>query len=360
MKVLAIIQCSYLGGMEKVTLDSLSLLKEKGHEVRLFSLHPVGDLIWLTNQQGIQLDGTKAYKLYGLGNIPEILRAICQFQPDRIWLIGHNFGSLVAAKLSGRPTSLSLHYHHTERPMRFLKLFYYAVKLWCSRIHFVSRYIYIEVAHLFKNSDRIICYPNMLRVTETPILKSIAQEKLGLPADAFVIGNAGELIERKAFDVFLKTAAIVRQKIPNAVFVIAGDGSEREKLERLAESLGLSNAVWFLGWQTDVEPFYAALDLLLFNSNFDCLPTTPLEAMVREIPVVCSLTHGGLKEVFRHGKDGFLLDSHDCGALANEIIRLYNNPAERAEIAKTGRLRVKDVCSPEKHLMNLNNLLQLT
>lgn len=359
MKILCVIQCSNLGGMEKVTLDSLSLLKANGHEVRLLSLHPVGDLKTLTEDKGIPLHGTRGYRLNGLGNVGDIMRNVRQFQPDRLWLVGHNFGALVAARLSGCPAFQSIHYHHSERPLRFWKRYYGLAQKCCVRIHFVSHYIHGEVAGFFRAGNPGVCFPNMLQAPQAAPGKSASRELLGLPADAFVVGNAGWLIQRKAFDVFLQVAALVRQRIPDAVFAIAGDGEERENLERLADSLNLSDAVHFLGWQKDLEPVYAALDILLFNSHFDCLPTTPLEAMVREIPVVCSLANGGLKEVLRHGQDGFLIDRHDAQELADEIVRLHGNAEERVNTAKTGCRRVEETCSPEIHLENLNRFLEL-
>lgn len=359
MKILNVIQCSNLGGMEKVTLESLSLLRSSGHEVRMLSLHPVGDLKSLAGERGICLSGTKKYMWGGFGNMGEIRRIIKEYAPDRIWLVGHNLGSLVAAKLSGYPTFLSIHYHHSERPVNFWRCFYAVAKWCCSRIHFVSRYIYGEVSGFFTAADHVVCFPNMIQAPETVLSKKAAREMLGLPSNAFVVGNAGWLIPRKAFDIFLQTAALVRAHIPGAVFIIAGDGFERERLEDMQDSLGLGDAVQFLGWKTDLEPVYGALDVLLFNAHFDCLPTTPLEAMVRGIPVVCSLPNGGLKEIIRHGQDGFLIDTHDCEAMANEVIRLHNDPEAVSVTVASGLARVRETCSPKCHLENLIRFLEL-
>lgn len=360
MKILCIIQCSNLGGMEKVTLDSLSLLQGTGHEVCLCSLHAVGDLKYLADKRGIPLNGCRGYKWAGMGNIREVLQLIKGFKPDRIWVVGHNFGSLFAGKLSGKPIYMSIHYHHSERSPYFWGLFYAFAKRVCRKIHFVSYYIYSEVSGLFGKLDQVVCFPNMLSDSGMTLMKSNARELLGLDDGAFVVGNAGWLIPRKAFDVFLRTAALIHREIPDAIFVIAGDGDERIKLENLAKSLGISQQVQFLGWEKDLQPFYAAVDLLLFNSHFDCLPTTPLEAMVRGIPVVCSLPNGGLKEVLRHGQDGFLIDTHDVAAMAKEVVRLYRDRNSMKGVAAQGCIRVREICSPKKHLENLTSFLELS
>lgn len=289
----------------------------------------------------------------------DILAAIKRFRPDRLWLVGHNFGSQLAAGLSGCPAYLSIHYHHSERPIWLWRFFYGIAKYCVRRIHFVSQYIFNEVQALFPNKKQTVCFPNVFPSPPPLLPREQARALLHLPVDAFVVGNAGWLIPRKAFDVFLETAALVLKQIPEAYFVIAGDGEERAALVRQAERLRIRDSVLFLGWQQDLLPFYSSVDVILFNSHFDCFPTTPLEAMARNIPVVCSLAHGGLSEALRHGRDGFLIDHHDTEALATEIVHLYRDEEYRRKIAHSGKKRVLDIGSPEKHLEHLHELLEL-
>lgn len=359
MKILNIIQCSNLGGMEQSTLESMTVLKEAGHDVRMVSLHPVGALKALAESRGIPLvDIPGRYRAGGMANVRGMLRLIKQYRPDRIWLTGHNFGSLTAAALSGCPAYLSIHYHHCERPAVLWILFYGLAKRICSGIRFISRYIHDEVAQYFKRGGAV-CFPNIFRAPDAVPDRTEARDMLGLPAGAFIVGNAGWLIPRKAFDVFLQTAALVSRQVPEVVFVIAGDGSEREKLEALVNELEIGSAVRFIGWQKDLSPFYGALDVLLFNSNFDALGRTPVEALCHGVPVVASVTHGGLSEFIRPGRDGFLIDHHDPEALAEEIIRLRSDPAYRNACALSGQTRVLEMGSPEKHLEHLTRLMEL-
>ncbi len=359
MKILCIIQCSNLGGMEKVTLESLSILKEAGHAVEMFSLHPVGDLDSLALARDIPLSGTRSYRWMGIGNLPDLIGAVRRSKADRVWLVGNNFGSLIAAKQSGIPSFLSIHYHHSERPIRFWWLFYGMAKRCTKRIHFVSQYILDEVSALFSATDRTVCFPNVFPKPPDLLEKEQARRQLGIPEGAFVVGNAGWLIPRKAFDVFLDTAALVLEQIHEAVFVIAGDGAEREALESQAEQLGIRDSVLFVGWQSDLLPFYSSLDVLLFNSHFDALGRTPVEALASGIPVVASVTNGGLGEFIRHGRDGFLIDRHEPEALAEEVVRVYENDEYRNKIASSGRDRVLEIGSAEKHLAHLNEFLDL-
>lgn len=359
MKILCIIQCSNLGGMEKVTLESLSILKEQGHEVILFSLHPVGELKTLAELAGIPLTGTEQYRLMGLGNVHEVLRMIKATKPDRLWLVGHNFGSVVTSFFSSIPTYMSIHYHHCERAFSFWRIFYGLAKVCTRKIHFVSQYIFDEVSPLFNSKSEYTIFPNVFREPINGMQKDEARNALKLSQDSFVVGNAGWLIKRKAFDVFLQTAALVLKKAPQAIFIIAGDGEERGALEALAKKLKIHDSVRFIGWQKDLKQFYSAIDVLLFNSNFDALGRSPVEALCYGVPLVSSVTNGGLNEFIRHGVDGFLINQHAPEQLAQEILRIYNNPEQARQMALVGKKHVLEVGSVDNHIDHLNKFLEL-
>jgi len=359
MKILNIIQCANLGGMEQSTLETMRILREAGHDVLMISLHPVGTLGAVAEKKGIPLYGTPSYRFSGLGNIRWMLRQIRKFDPDRIWLTGHNFGSLLAAYFSGRNTYLSIHFVHCERPILLWRIFYFLARRICSGIRFITRFIYQEVESLLDGCGNVVCFPNIFREPVAQMDRSLARRQLEIAEDVYVIGNAGWLIRPKAFDVFLETAALVKALIPNAVFLIAGDGAERENLEQLARALKIEEGIKFIGWQTDLNPFFSSLDVLLFNSNFDALGRTPIEAMCYGVPVVASVICGGLDEFIRSGIDGYLIDSHDPQKLANEIKQLHDHPNLRDTYVRNGRERVIGLGSPEQHLRNLIEFMDL-
>jgi glycosyltransferase involved in cell wall biosynthesis len=90
--------------------------------------------------------------------------------------------------------------------------------------------------------------------------------------------NAGWLIPRKRFDIFLKTAAEVKKRLPESYFVICGNGLLEDKLKKLADDLCLTGSIRFTGWVEDLTPYYQSSDVLLFNSDYDAFGCTPLEA----------------------------------------------------------------------------------
>lgn len=360
MRILGIIQCANLGGMERSTLETLTGLRDAGHYVHLLSLQPLGGLETVAAERGIAVEGIgEPYRWAGVGNLARLGRLIEHQAPDRLLLAGHNFGSLLAAGRSGRPTYLSIHYPHGDRSPLLWRAFYGLAGRLCRGVRFVSEYIRQEVVHCLP-PDRSVCIPNIFVPPASRVAQTEARKRLGLAPDAFIVGNAGWLIERKAFDIFLQVAARVKARVPEAVFVIAGDGPGRAALEALARQLGLADCVCFLGWQQDLAAFYGALDALLFNSHLDAMGRTPLEASLHGVPVVASVTRGGLGEFLRHGEDAFLLGWHDVEQLAGAVVRLREDPEHGQRQVRTAQARVLELCSADRHLAQMNVFLQLS
>jgi glycosyltransferase involved in cell wall biosynthesis len=187
--------------------------------------------------------------------------------------------------------------------------------------------------------------------------KTSARTALGLPADVPLVGNAGWLIPRKRFDVFLRVAARVRAAVPDVRFVIAGDGPERARLEVLAAEVGVAPAVHWLGWRRDLDPVYRALDLLIFNSDWDAFGNTPIEGMSYGLPVVASVVHGGLGEALSAPEFGTLLRSHDEPALAEAVTALLRDPAAANRMGQAARSHVIRTCSLESRAEAYERLL---
>jgi glycosyltransferase involved in cell wall biosynthesis len=352
MKILNLIQCANLGGMEQASLRLMRGLQARGHELQLLSLNPIGKLGPLMQAADIPHEGLPYAGRGGWRTMPLLRRKIRECQADALIMTGHHLLAMAALGdfAKGRRI-LAIHHHHAGvKPDWQWRLIY---RLACSRfqaITFPSDFIRREagciyppaaaLSHTFRN-------PLYMPAPPTPEQKQAARRSLGLPPDVPVIGNAGWLIPRKRFDVFLRTAAIIAARCPGAHFVIAGDGAERSRLEALAASLNLTGRLTWTGWVQDMEIFYRSLDVLLFNSDWDALPTTPQEAMSHGIPVVASVVNGGLKEILSAPELGFLLDRHEPETLAAAVAHLLQDPVAASQISVAGRERIRLLTDPE-------------
>jgi len=348
--------------MEQASLRLMVALKKRGHELELLSLHPLGGLSPLLNQAGVPATGLPYAGRGGWRIFRQLRQRLQHLDADALLMTGHHFLALMALGKKPVRRVLAIHFHHSGvKPDWQWRLFYRLAVSKFTAITFPSDFVRGEAESLYPPLKERTCtvrYPLALPRTPDEPTRAKARRELKLPSDCFIIGNAGWLIPRKRWDVFLETAALVIKQHPRVHFVVAGDGPLQAELARLASALGLTDHVSWLGWQTDLTMFYQAVDLLLFNSDWDALAVTPQEALSHGVPVVASSLHGGLAEIVQHDRDGFLLAEHDTEALAAEILRLIRDPAARQARALAGRQRIREMCDPDAIARCYEELLQ--
>ena len=147
-------------------------------------------------------------------------------------------------------------------------------------------------------------------------------ERLDIPEIGRVVGILAVLRPEKDHANLLRAASKVIQKRPDTYFVLAGDGPERGRLEKLAEELGVSHRVRFAGYVEDVEGILSTFDLaVLCSYTVETLPMAFIEAMAMKKPLVATDV-GGLAEMIDEGKNGYLVPKKDSNALAEAILKV--------------------------------------
>ena len=172
-----------------------------------------------------------------------------------------------------------------------------------------------------------------------------------------VAGSAGRFVAYKGFHDLLRAAAAVRDKHPGVRWVLVGDGPERAALHALGDTLGLRDVVTFAGWQADVAPWLAGLDVFVLPSHGEHFGRVLVEAMALGKPVVAT-DAGGVPEIVVDGETGLLVPPGDPPALAAAIARLVEDPAQRARLGEAGRRRATSEFSLERHRDALRALYQ--
>src|SRR5204863_7471061 len=124
--------------------------------------------------------------------------------------------------------------------------------------------------------------------------------------------------------------------------LVAGDGDERERVERRARELALpADRVRFLGFRRDVPRLLAASDFFVLPSRTEGLPLCLLEAMAQGLPAIATPV-GGVPEVIEEGITGLLTPVEDPAALAEAIRRLAAEPALRARMGAAAQRRAAE------------------
>jgi glycosyltransferase involved in cell wall biosynthesis len=177
--------------------------------------------------------------------------------------------------------------------------------------------------------ERISVLPNPAPdVPELPPREELRRE-FGL--EGLTLAFAGRLGPPKALWVALEALAAA----PEASLVIAGDGPEREHLERQVAELGLDGRVRFLGNLTrdGVLRLFRAADAVVLSSSWENLPHTVLEALAVGTPVIATAV-GGVPEVVSDGMNGLLVPPREPQALAAAIHRFLDDAALRVRLAE--------------------------
>lgn len=151
-----------------------------------------------------------------------------------------------------------------------------------------------------------------------------------------VIGAIGRLAPQKGLQYLLRAAPEVLREIPNALFVLAGDGPERNALETTARQLGIRSSVCFLGVREDIPELLSSMDVVVIPSVFEGLPMTLLEAMAAGRAVVASSV-GGIPNVIQERMNGLLLPPGDVNGLTAALCGLLKDRELRVALGQKAR-----------------------
>lgn len=166
------------------------------------------------------------------------------------------------------------------------------------------------------------------------------REALGVAAGAPMVLCVTRFRPEKGNDVLLRALPALRARVPEAVLVFAGEGPDLDAARALARSLGVEDAVRFLGFRDDVSALVSAADLVAVPSRREGSPFFVIEALALGAPIVASAV-GGLQETLEDGVSALLFPSEDSAALAAALARLIERPDERRRLSEGALARAR-------------------
>ena len=164
-------------------------------------------------------------------------------------------------------------------------------------------------------------------------------EAFFLPHGSPVVGNVAALVPHKGQRYLIDAAHQVVQQVPDARFVILGEGDLREQLEKQVREHHLEKHVLLPGFRTDVLGCMIGFDLFAMSSVTEGLGTSLLDAMACGRAIV-GTTAGGIPEIVEDGVSGLLVPPRDHAALAAAIVRALKDDQLRQRMGEAGRARV--------------------
>jgi len=160
-------------------------------------------------------------------------------------------------------------------------------------------------------------------------------------------------------EMLVRAVPLILERIPQASFIIAGDGEQMEHLEKLTASLGASKNVRFVGWisQDELPGCLASADIYVSTSFSDSTSLSLQEAMACELaPVVTDLPAN--REWVKDGENGFIVPIDNPQALAEKIIYLIENKEIRQRFSKESRKIIKGRAEYDKEMRKVEKLYE--
>ena len=177
--------------------------------------------------------------------------------------------------------------------------------------------------------------------------------------DDVIVGIAARLDPVKDVPMLLKAVAQARARGAKVRLAIAGDGKQRAELEALADRLGIGADVFFLGWISDLDRFYGALDINALSSISESFPYALTEGARARLATVATSV-GGVPDLIEHGRNGFLVEPGDINGFAAALEAYARDPALREQMGqalyKTGKQQLSLIATGERQLEIYNTI----
>jgi glycosyltransferase involved in cell wall biosynthesis len=326
------------GGAERHWATLIPELHDRGIAVKLLALADTGPFFEDVAARGVAAECLGLHRHTNPRAIRRTLAAGAGFEPDAVVTRGVS-GQLVGEAIARRSQAVHVMNEHTPlrpdgrlvapRPhQRAL------TRLVARRVDRVVAVTQRQVPPLegLGYRGRIDVVPNGVFERDVHGVDDSAEL-----ADGFSVLCVSGLRAEKRVDVFIDAVAAARRTNPEIRGYVAGDGSERERLERLADGSGVT----LLGVRRDVLELIRGANVLCLPSEAEALPMSILEAMALERPVVATNV-GGVAEQVVDGETGDLVPASDPEAVGRALVALAADPERAREMGAAGRRRQRE------------------
>ena len=337
-----------VGGAERLLVTYLACLKSMGFSVRVctFAVRNGNPIAADIDKLGVAVDFLSIPLLRDVSAFPRLVRYLRQQKTDLVHTqleFADSWGT-AAAKLLGIP-SVSTQ-HTLEDPVkgtkayRRLKVHRWVLRNFASRIIAVSeetRTHYLRVARF--SPDQIVTLYNGIDLTRfdrpNPQRRQEVRATLGLGEKTPMITTVAVLRPAKGIQFMLEAMPAILQRVPDARYVVVGDGDHGKALHAIVAEKGLQDHVIFTGVRSDVPDLLAASDLFVLPTLDDALPTVLAEAMASRVPIVASRV-GGIPEMVSDGYNGLLVSPQNVEQLAFSCQNLLSDPTLAQQLRENG------------------------
>jgi len=356
-RVAVVVSLLTIGGAEQLLLELLRHINRQRFDLHIFFLREPGILGKEVLQLGFPVSTDIIRSKFDLFGVFRLARLLKGNQTEIVFFINHLntllFGVL-AAKIAGVRSCINWE-NETYKKYPFHKLTMLGRRILHLGIDYVVAAAkghgdYIAMEEKIPPAKIRVIYngvdPKRFQANLSP---QEARSRLGIPPQSPVVSIVAALRPDKAHHVFLQAARLVVAVIPEAHFLVIGDGPQMPSLKTLAIDLDLEKQVHFLGFQRQLGDIFAAVDVDCLSSypQQETLSVAAIEAMSAGIPIVCTDV-GFMNEIVIPNETGFLVPVDDPAALSEKIILLLQNPGLQKQMSRKARQMVQENLSVDQ------------
>ncbi|MBU1862823.1 MAG: glycosyltransferase [Candidatus Omnitrophica bacterium] len=338
IKILYLISELNVGGAETMLYDLVTRLDRTLFDITVVSLQDEGHFGPLLKKAGITVESLDMDHKWDIAKLTGIHTIVKDKGFDIIHsLMFHaNIIGRIVAKLYKIPINISA-VHTIEKG-----------QLWHLAIDRMTRFlvtketVVCDAARLYMmektriKSEKITVINNGVDLTQYtgPFDIEELKKQYELPPDKKIVGTIGSLTKPKGHIHFIKAAKWVLSKEPDTIFVIVGRGPLKKKLQHKIIQLDLDKHIRFFDYVAPIANMLATFDCFVLSSLWEGVPISLLEAMALKKPVVVTAT-GGMTEVVKNDKTGFVVPPADEKYLSNAIVEVFKDPTRTAEMGSS-------------------------
>jgi glycosyltransferase involved in cell wall biosynthesis len=345
LRIVHLIDSLSMGGAERMIVTFSRYLRREAFALEVCCLQEPGPLAKEVEAEGVSVTAMGQKNNYDPVAFPRLVRFLRRggFHLVHTHLFGADFWGRLASIFAGVPIRVStIHSPYVDYQWKNFAADRTLAR-WTDHFIAVSRTaMNFTINKVPIPPEKFTWIPNPVPA-ELFVNPAVSDEELddfcatwSIDRGAPVIGTIGRLSEQKGHVYLVEAARHVIEQVPEAQFVIVGDGPKRSELEEDVRRLGLANRVIFVGVQQNPLICYRLFDLFVLSSLWEGTPLVLIEAMMAGLPVVATSVDG-VKETLVHEETGLLVPPKDPGALAQAMLLMLQDISLRSMLTKRAR-----------------------
>ena len=187
--------------------------------------------------------------------------------------------------------------------------------------------------------------------------RTMLRHELDISPQAIVFGSVCRLVPQKGIDIALRAFWQVAQQIPDAHYIVVGEGPERAALKSQAAQYRLAHRMHFLGWRDNARTLMTAFDVFLMPSRWEGFGLVALEAMAARLPVIATNV-SALPEIVMQNETGLLVPPDDVSALVEAMLAIAMQPDLIRKMGAAGRQRLEAAFTVDQMITRTAQLYQ--